>query len=244
METFQVTLNWAKLITPKVLHLAFARTDKQLLDFIPGQFITFLFTNEEGKIIRRSYSLATIKNNSDEIEVAVSPVEGGFATNIFFNLKAGAELTCSGPFGRLILKEEDEPQHVVLVATGTGVSPYRAMLPELQQRLQNNPDLLVTVLLGVQYREDLLYLDDFIQAAKGQERLQFRAYLSREKELTADYEYAGYVQAAFDDLTLDPDTDMVFLCGNPNMIDDAFELLQEAGFPTRQIKREKYISSK
>jgi NAD(P)H-flavin reductase len=47
----------------------------------------------------------------------------------------------------------------------------------------------------------------------------------------------------FGSLDLSPTTDVVYLCGNPNMIDEAFQLLVDAGFPIPQIRREKYISS-
>lgn len=232
------------MLTPTVIHLGFRPAAGTTLEFIPGQFITFLFTDENDKIIRRSYSISSIPGTTDEIEIAVSPVAGGFATNIFFNLTENAVLPCSGPFGRLILKADEQPKQYVLVATGTGVSPYRAMLPTIAERLEADPNLQVTVLLGVQYRHDLLYAEDFVAFAQQHSRFSFRAYLSRQKELTEAYEYSGYVQSAFNELNVNPEADLVYLCGNPNMIDDSFALLQEMGFPTPSVRREKYISAK
>ena len=34
--------------------------------------------------------------------------------------------------------------------------------------------------------------------------------------------------------------DIAYLCGNPNMVDEAFALLKEAGLPIPHIRREKY----
>lgn len=245
MNQFNLIVKETKMITPNVIHVAFERQDKQTLEFTPGQFITFIWENPEtGKPLRRSYSLSTIPDKTDDLEIAVSPVQGGFATNVFFNLTIGQELLCSGPFGKLILKEEEQPEHYVLVATGTGVSPYRAMLPTIAKRLNDDPNLTITLLLGVQYRADLLYLNDFVEFALLHDRFKFRAYLSREKELKQPYEYSGYVQQAFNELSLNPEVDIIYLCGNPNMIDDSFALLLEKGFPTKNIRREKYISAK
>ena len=40
------------------------------------------------------------------------------------------------------------------------------------------------------------------------------------------------------------ETDIAYLCGNPNMVDACFEALKEAGLEVKQIRREKYVSSK
>jgi NAD(P)H-flavin reductase len=52
------------------------------------------------------------------------------------------------------------------------------------------------------------------------------------------------VQSHFDALGLDPASDVVYLCGNPNMIDEAVVNLKERGFTLKQLRREKYLSSK
>ena len=44
-------------------------------------------------------------------------------------------------------------------------------------------------------------------------------------------------------LDLNPETDVVYICGNPNMIDQSFEMLTNAGFDIKSVRREKYISS-
>ena len=59
-----------------------------------------------------------------------------------------------------------------------------------------------------------------------------------------DYQHKGYVQTGFDNYNLDPETDMIYLCGNPGMIDAAYEILLAKGFTARTVRREKYISSK
>lgn len=244
MKQFTVKLNWAEKITTNIMHLAFAKDDADVLDFIPGQFVTFLLENAAGEIKRRSYSIASIPGKTEEIEIAISYVDGGIASETMFNLQPGDTLNCMGPAGRLVFRENDEPARAILVATGTGVAPYRAMLPEIARRLEADEDLEVIVILGMQYRADLPYADDFIEFAKHHERFQFIACLSRD-ELTDQqaHERKGYVQSVFATLDLDPDEDLVFLCGNPNMIDDAFTLLTDEGFSPRSVRREKYISS-
>ncbi|MAZ38798.1 MAG: ferredoxin--NADP(+) reductase [Legionellales bacterium] len=241
IKTFPAKLVWHKMLSPKVKHLAFKREDGEKLNYIPGQFISVHFEHED-KPLRRSYSIATVDQTSDLIEFAISYVPNGPASELLMNLEVGQTLNFSGAYGRLILR--DEPlQRLFLMATGTGVTPYRCMLPTLAQHLQANPALKIILILGVQYRQDALYADEFIDFAKKYPNFEFRTYFSRD-ELPGrlPHEYQGYAQHAFDALLMNPETDTVYLCGNPNMIDDAFNQLKENGFAIQQVRREKYVS--
>jgi ferredoxin-NADP reductase len=243
MKEFTLKLEDSYKIAANALHLIFRREDGEALPFIPGQFLTFLLPSPDG-IKRRSYSIASIPGKTNDIEIAISYIAGGIASETFFKLTKGSVLTGSGPFGRLILRPQETPKRFILVATGTGVAPYRAMLPELAMRMENDPQLQVVLLLGVQYRADFLYLEDFLTFAQQHPRFDFRAHLSRENVTPlAPYEYQGRVQTAFPNLMLDPAGDLVYLCGNPDMIDDAFAVLTDEGFAPQSVRREKYISS-
>ncbi|MSP52916.1 MAG: ferredoxin--NADP reductase [Gammaproteobacteria bacterium] len=242
MLEFQLVLKSSQKITPNVLHLSFVRADGAELPCKPGQFLTFLFPTPDG-VKRRSYSIATISGKTTETEIAISYIIGGIASEALFNLKVGDTVTATGPFGRLVLKAEETPARYILAATGTGVAPYRAMLPELVDKITADPNLNVLILLGVQYRADLLYCSDFLECAAAHPQLEFRAYLSREASELHAHEYKGYVQTAFAELNLDPDHDIIYLCGNPNMIDAAFAHVSELGFIPKNVRREKYISS-
>ena len=49
---------------------------------------------------------------------------------------------------------------------------------------------------------------------------------------------------AFSEIKPNAKQDIVYLCGNPNMVDEVFTLLVKSyAFPTDIIRREKYISS-
>jgi len=242
LKTFTITLAWAKMITPKVRHLAFKLEAGMDLNFIPGQFFTIYFAGEN-KELRRSYSIATLPGQTEFVEFAVDYVEDGPGSEMLFKLEPGDTLTTSGPFGRLVLPEE-HPKRYIFLATGTGIAPFRTMLPALEKLIAST-DLQVIAMSGVKTREDVLYGDDFLAVAERYpNQFKFRVQYSRET-LTdpKPYEYTGYVQTTFDSLNLDPDNDIVFLCGNPSMIDEAFADLKDRHFLPRRVKREKYISS-
>ncbi len=241
IKTFPLRFRWAKMLTSEVKHLAFEKVDQEDFNFIPGQFISIHFEWED-KLLRRSYSVATVPGKSDLIEFSLSFVPEGAASQFLFNLKEEDTINVSGPYGRLILRDE-MPQRYLLAATGTGVTPYRSMLPELSQRLTANPDLTVELLLGVRTREDALYEDEFLEFAQQHSNFNFHLHLSREA-LTEPkpHEKKGYVQSGLKELHLDPKKDIIYLCGNPNMIDEAVVLTKEFEFPIQQVRREKYVS--
>jgi ferredoxin-NADP reductase len=241
ISEFTLTLQWSKLIAPGVKHFAFSREDAQPFSYIPGQFIT-LFLPQPDKLLRRSYSIATIPGESEWVEFSASYIADGRASELLFNLTPGTTLSATGPHGRLILRDE-QPARYILVGTGTGITPYRAMLPELAKRMSQS-DLQVILLLGVRDCEYCLYADDFTHFAKAHPAFTFRAQYSRTTApLDATFEFSGHVQSAFPELNLNPEGDIVYLCGNPAMIDSAFAALKGLGFDTQSVRREKYFSS-
>ncbi len=242
IKTFPLRLAWSSMLTNQVRHLAFDYLGDTDFNFISGQFITLLI-EQDGKTIRRSYSIATCDKTSKQIEIACSYVEGGIATALLSNLKEGQEVTGSGPFGRLILREE-QPGRYIMVATGTGITPYRAMLADFPARFASDPNLQVVVMQGTRHLNELLYADEFLDFAKAHPQFSFYGCLSREPDLQPQpHQHLGYVQTKLKELSLVPTRDIIYLCGNPNMIDDTFEMLKEAGFDAKDVRREKYISS-
>ncbi|NHA15562.1 FAD-binding oxidoreductase [Thioalkalivibrio sp. XN279] len=241
IETFPVELAWRRHATPHVLHLAFRPADGSALGFVPGQFLNLHFETEHGNT-HRSYSIANPPGADGLMEIAMSPVPGGLASDALAALEPGDVIQASGPFGRFVLREEPACRYV-LVGTGTGITPYRAMLPTLQQRLGEG--FKVHILIGVWRREELLFGADFRAFADGQEGAEFSACYSR--EFPADpgpWEHSGYVQTRFAHLGLDPEKDIVYLCGNPGMIDESVEVLKAMGFTLKQLRREKYLSAR
>lgn len=231
------------MITPKAKHFIFNCELSPAFEYLAGQFITIHFEHE-GKSLKRSYSIANAPKRDNVIEFAASYFEGGPGTEYLFNLKPNDRVETTGPFGRLILKDEAfTPSRYIFIATSTGITPFRAMLQELALRLDQNPDMQVVILQGVQKKEDILYADDFRGFAQKYPQVRFHPCLSREpSENLAEDEYSGYVQHVLPKLNLSQNQDIVYLCGNPGMIDEAFNHLKEQGLTVQQIIREKYIS--
>ena len=235
------------MLAPSVRHLVFTRDDGQPLDFIPGQFVQVHFKYADGSATKRSYSLATMHDHAlgpgEAVEIAVSYVPGGAATALFEGLDEGKCIDASGPYGRFCLMPNDANRRYLLIATGTGVTPYRAMLPQLEQLIAAR-GVEVVLLFGARTAQELLYAEDFAAVAARQPKFRFVPCLSREFSAAHPQARRGYVQDALADLAPDAAHDIAYLCGNPNMVDACFEALKQAGLPVPHIRREKYVSSK
>lgn len=241
LELFPITLEDAFMLSPQTKHFIFRSTHTPAFSYLPGQFITLHFEKDE-KTLRRSYSIANVPSQNNRIEIAAGYVEDGPGTQFLFNLKPDDTIQASGPYGRLTLKET-QPKRYILVATSTGITPYRSMVAELIKQIETNPSMQIVILQGVRYRNEILYLDEWLALTNKYPQISFRACLSREdKDNLVSTEYSGHVQQLFPDLNLDPENDLIYLCGNPAMIDDAFSQLKEQGFAVQNIIREKYIS--
>ena len=245
---FPLKLVDRRMLAPTVAHLSFVRDDGQPLDFIPGQFVQVHFHYADGKPTKRSYSLATIHDHAlgpgEAVEIAVSYVPGGAATALFEGLDEGGTIDASGPYGRFCLMPGDANRRYLLIGTGTGVTPYRAMLPQIEQLIAQR-GIEVVLLFGARNPGELLYGDEFRAFADTHPAFRFVPCFSR--ELPADPHpdvRHGYVQQFLAGFAPKPDTDIAYLCGNPNMVDACFEVLKTYGLPVPQIRREKYVSSK
>jgi len=249
---FPLKLVSRRMLAPSVAHLGFVRGDGQPLDFVPGQFIQVHFHYADGTATRRSYSLATIHDHAlgpgEAVEIAVSYVPGGAATALFEGLDEGDAVDASGPYGRFVLMPADANRRYLLIGTGTGVTPYRAMLPLIAQ-LMAERGIEVVLLFGARNPQELLYGEEFRAFADAHQGFRFVPCFSRElpaadsPQAHADVRH-GYVQNFLAEFAPDHETDIAYLCGNPNMVDACFESLKAAGLDVKQIRREKYVSSK
>lgn len=239
---YPVILKDRKVLSPGTIELTYVREDEGVIAYVPGQFFSLDFTYD-GEQKTRSYSASgrvdDLKGNR-EFQFAITAVPHGAASHYFFNAEPGDQALMSGPFGALILPRAD-PARYLLIGTGTGVAPYRAMLPELELRMAANPQLQVVLVMGVRTPEELIYGDEFQAVSERYPGFSFHACYSRQPaENPRPHERSGRVNVLYDELNPDPGRDMVYLCGNPEMVDEGVEWYNARDFSARNLKRERY----
>ena len=140
--------------------------------FLAGQYIDFLL--KDGK--RRSYSLAVRPDPAGitALEIHVRHTPGGvFTDHVFGKLKVRDLLRFEGPLGSFYLRE-DSDKPIILLASGTGFAPIKAIAEYALERKISRP---ITLYWGVRLKRDLYMLE----LARSWTHLKFVPVLSDEK---------------------------------------------------------------
>lgn len=218
-------------IAPQVRHFVFDVPEVEQLPYIPGQFVSFSRTFGDKKVTR-AYSTAS-KPQANRFELCLNRVEGGYFSPHLFEMRQGDLVDMKGPLGYFTLRYP--PRDSILIATGTGIAPFRGML---QQHLAEHPDRRLTLIFGVRYEHSILYSDEFAAMLSEHPNFRFWPTLSRPDDDWTGLR--GHVQAHLAD-ALDGRTDLdVYICGLKEMVDDVRERLKQLGFDRKQVIFEKY----
>jgi CDP-4-dehydro-6-deoxyglucose reductase len=107
-----------------VLHLQLPATEP--FRYRAGQYIEFLL--KDGK--RRSYSMASAPQKEPQVSLHIRHMFGGLFTDHVFNkMKEREILRFEGPLGSFFLRE-DSDKPMVLLASGTGFAPIKAIVED------------------------------------------------------------------------------------------------------------------
>ncbi len=220
-------------LSPAVRHFVFEASDIPQLEFVPGQF--FSFTEElQGKKITRAYSVAS-PPDGNRIELCLNRVEEGHFSPHLFALQPGDVVQMKGPYGAFVWRKPMSDS--LLVATGTGIAPFRSMLLDYFGR-QPDSAVQVTLLFGVRHEDNLFYRGDFEELARRHRNFHFRPALSQPRGGWQGL--SGRVQQHLTDLIGERRDIDVYICGLRAMVDDVRERLKEHGFDRKRIIYEKY----
>jgi NAD(P)H-flavin reductase len=157
----------------------------------------------------------------------------GHLSPYLFDLQPGAQIQMTGPFGGFIFRQPVEDS--ILVAAGTGVVPFRAML---QDQLERDSSHRFTLLLGTRHERGLVYREEFEELARRRPNFRFWPTLSRAEEGWTGR--IGHVQKHLFEATGGRNDVNVFICGLKAMVDDVRAILKASGFERKRIVCEKY----
>ncbi|MCB0333771.1 MAG: ferredoxin--NADP reductase [Bdellovibrionales bacterium] len=208
--------------------------DKGVPDFLPGQYVAMGLPHHhealearKSKLIKRAYSIASSPDEKEAYEFFIALVEKGDLTPRLQSLKEGDRLYVADKVvGAFTCEEIPSGKRVFFVSTGTGIAPYISMLRN-EKVLEKSHS--VYLLHGVRYSSDLAYRDELLSLSKEHPHFHYLPTISREDPSWTGER--GYVQHLFkNELSPNPETDHIFLCGNPGMIDELEEKLLTLGF--------------
>ena len=227
----------AQLITtvglaPGIRQFDFAVPELAELKFLPGQFVSLSETVGEKKVTR-AYSIANPPGGDNRFSICLNHVDDGTFSPHLFSLAPGDTVDMKGPLGVFVWKPERADS--VLVATGTGVVPYRPMLIEA---LENGAIENFTLIYGTRYEENLIFLNEFRALAERYPNFTFIPTVTRPGVTWTGA--TGRVQAHVLAAIGDRRDLHLYACGLKEMVDSVRELGKELGFDRKQIVFEKY----
>jgi ferredoxin-NADP reductase len=204
-------------------------------DFKTGQFITIYWPDTPG--YKRAYSLSSCALDRGAYEVTVKR-EGKMGTRIVDWAKAGDKFGVLPPAGKFLPVFEPE-KHLLCLAGGSGVTPFRAFVREATRRELSTK---ITVLYSVRTTNDIIFEREFRELAAQNPNFNFYVTCTR---LHPQDQWTGrrgridaaWVREQMHDL---PNT-VFYACGPNPLVEFAEDLvLRELGVAKEQMKTEKW----
>jgi ferredoxin-NADP reductase len=216
---------------PSIRRFRFRVPELDAFSFVPGQWVS-LVGDVHGKTVTRAYSLSALPQEN-LFEICLNRVEGGLFSPFLFDLQPGDSLIVRGPVGAFTIRSRE--REAVLVATGTGVVPFR---PMLQQPGYLHSGIKVKLIFGARYESGLIFHGEFSELAAQFPNFQYTPTVTRPSETWSGQ--SGRVQPKLWE-TIGERTDLdVYVCGLKEMVDDVRQGLKDRGFDRKQIIYEKY----
>lgn len=224
---------------PDVAVLSLQLPANQNLQYHAGQYIEFILRDGS----RRSYSMANAPHNLGSppaIELHVRHMPGGkFTDHVFGAMQERDILRMEGPFGSFFLRE-DSDKPIVLLASGTGFAPIKALIEQLRQTGSQRP---VVFYWGCRRKSDLYRHAWCEDMARAMPNLQYIPVLSEPDPADAWTGRLGLVhQAVMSDIG-DLRGHQVYACGAPVMVEAAQrDFIQHCGLPETEFYADAFTS--
>ncbi|MDJ0533878.1 MAG: phycobilisome linker polypeptide [Xenococcaceae cyanobacterium MO_207.B15] len=174
------------------------------LHYVEGQSIGIIppGTDDKGNAHKlRLYSIASTRHGDNLDDKTVSlcvrkleykhPETGehieGVCSSFLCNLKPGDDVSITGPVGKEMLLPDDEDANIIMIATGTGIAPFRAYLWRMFKEGELNPEYnfkgLAWLFFGIPKTPNILYqeqLEEMVEKYPDNFRMDYA--ISREQK--------------------------------------------------------------
>lgn len=234
-QVFEAEVDQIINLTSNVVEINFKLLSPKQIDFKPGQFLMLNVPSDEGKIIKRAYSIASNPTDKEIVTFAVKLLPDGKASNYIRTFKQGDIVKLDGPLGHFFL-QEDHQKEMLFVGTGTGLAPLHSMIVN---NLQAGNSHKMQLFFGVRNEEDIFWQQKFEDLAAKYQNFTYTLTLSQPSDAwTGDQ---GRVTDHLRMLDLDDaNNTQAYLCGSLPMVNEVTEILKEKGMAATDIKKEVY----
>lgn len=201
-------------MSPDVIRLQLQLPASESFQYRAGQYLDVLLRDGA----RRSYSMGNAPHTGPGLELHIRHMPGGRFTDLVFgSMKERDIVRIEGPMGSFFLREDSE-KPIVLLASGTGFAPIKALIEHMQERRITRP---ATLFWGGRRPQDL-YMDDWVHAQCAV--MPHLSYVPVVSDALPEDNWRGRTgfvhQAVLEDIP-DMSAYQVYACGAPVVVDAA-----------------------
>lgn len=175
--------------------------------FLPGQYANIVVP---GSAQHRSYSFSSA-SGVQRMSFLIKHVPNGLMSSWLQAAQVGDALELTGPLGSFYLRSVQRP--LLLLAGGTGLAPFLAMLETLAQQEVTQP---IHMIYGVTRDQDLVMVEQLQAYAQ---RIPGFTFTTCVADAATQHPQQGYVTDHMPLPVLHDGQVDVYLCGPPPMVD-------------------------
>lgn len=216
----------------KVIRLASA--NGYLPPFEAGQYIN-VYVEIDGVLTSRPYSLSSSPRQRAYYEITVQRVKNGFVSNYLLdNLKVGDRLSANSPHGVFHYNPVFHQHKMVMLAGGSGVTPFLSMTREI---LEAGLDREVVLMYGFRSTELAIAHNEFVEFDKNYKNFTYVPVISEPQQGWKGK--TGFLdRKLIKEVVGDTDNCTFYVCGPEVMNEFCLKELHEMGIPAKRIRRE------
>ena len=202
------------------------------------------FTSDVPEALERAYSMANYPGEKGivmlNVRIASPPprssgIPAGKMSSYIFNLKAGDEVTISGPFGEFFARETKK--EMVFVGGGAGMAPMRSHIFDQMDRLHT--DRKVSFWYGARSKREMFYVEDFDRLQANNNNFTWHVALSDAMPEDQWTGYTGFIHnVLFEEYLKNhpaPEDCEYYMCGPPIMNQSVINMLLDLGVDREDI---------
>lgn len=228
----------------RTLYLIDHEEKKRAFDYIAGQYLTFRFDELAAKPVVRSYTMSSSPCQSEDIAVTVKEVDDGFISRYLCReVQVGDVLRARGAIGKFCYDPTKDHQDLVMVAAGSGVTPFVSIMREYAPLLgcPEAPRSL-TLLVAFRSRQDLICWDT-LASLKHSPGVKVITCLSREDATNAGF-WHGRICPEFIDQAVEGSYEgkTFMTCGPEEMMAMTVKHVREQNVALEHMKTESFAN--
>ncbi len=203
--------------------------------FKTGQFVTCYWPDEPE--YKRAYSLSSCALDRGFYEFTVRR-DGKMGTRLVDWIKPGHRLMVLPPVGKFLPVYEPD-KHLICIAGGSGVTPFRGFVREATRRQLKTR---ITILYSVRESGDVIFNREFAELAAQNPNIKFLVTCTRLQPDDPWPGRRGRIDAAWvKEQVADLANTIFYACGPNELVEFAEQtVLRELGVPKEQMKTEKW----